>query len=315
MKNQALWLVSSLLLTLFACETDDVMIPSSAGGPDVSLSLSNQSILENAGSATLTATLSASSTAEVIVDLSTGGTAVLGTDYNLSDSQIRIPSGSISATITISALDDAIVNGSRSVIFQIAQVSGGQFIPQSLTLNIEDDDGVAQLQLIFNEVLYDPSNSGLEGDANGDGQYSQADDEFLEIVNIGAQSADLSGFKVYDDAALTASTPRHLFASGTVIPPGKALVLFGGGTPTGNFGGALVQTSTTGNMNLNNAGDVAYLYNASDSLILSFDINPLSGNPNESYTRSPDLTGDFEQHATVNGVLFSPGTRIDGTPF
>ena len=42
----------------------------------------------------------------------------------------------------------------------------------------------------------------------------------------------------------------------------------------------------------------------------------LSNNPNESYTRFPDLTGDFEQHATAfAGVLFSPGTRIDGSTF
>jgi hypothetical protein len=48
-----------------------------------------------------------------------------------------------------------------------------------------------------------------------------------------------------------------------------------------------------------------YLYNAQDSLILSFDIEPLSNNPNESYTRNPDITGDFEQHgAVVDGVFF-----------
>ena len=38
-------------------------------------------------------------------------------------------------------------------------------------------------QLIINEVLYDPSNSGLLGDANGDGTYSQTQDEFIEFFN------------------------------------------------------------------------------------------------------------------------------------
>ena len=29
----------------------------------------------------------------------------------------------------------------------------------------------------------------------------------------------------------------------------------------------------------------------------------------------PDLSGDFVQHNTVSGTLFSPGTKTDGTPF
>ena len=40
-------------------------------------------------------------------------------------------------------------------------------------------------------------------------------------------------------------------------------------------------------------------------------IEPLSNNPNESYTRNPDLT-EFEQHSGIQGSggrLFSPGTK------
>ena len=52
--------------------------------------------------------------------------------------------------------------------------------------------------------------------------------------------------------------------------------------------------------------------------ILTFDIEPLSNNPNESYTRNPDLIGEFEQHSGIEssgGRLFSPGTKLDGIPF
>lgn len=50
--------------------------------------------------------------------------------------------------------------------------------------------------------------------------------------------------------------------------------------------------------------------------MLEFDVEPLSNNPNESYTRYPDVTGDFVQHASAeDGVLYSPGTRVDGTSF
>jgi hypothetical protein len=37
--------------------------------------------------------------------------------------------------------------------------------------------------IIINEVLYDPSNNGFDGDANGDGNYSQDDDSFIELFN------------------------------------------------------------------------------------------------------------------------------------
>jgi hypothetical protein len=40
-------------------------------------------------------------------------------------------------------------------------------------------------QLIINEVLYDPSNSSLDGDANGDGVYDQDGDAFIEFFNDG----------------------------------------------------------------------------------------------------------------------------------
>ena len=61
------------------------------------------------------------------------------------------------------------------------------------------------------------------------------------------------------------------------------------------------------------------------SLDVLFDIEPLSNNPDESYSRYPDLNTEpdsdgnlFFQHASLSessGTLFSPGTRIDGTNF
>jgi hypothetical protein len=304
------------LIILFAsCETDDVAGLDTGGGPDTSLSLSTQSILENGGSANITATLSTSSSSNVSVTFSLAGDAIVGTDYNLSASEIVVPAGSISASIAITAIDDGQLNGNRSAIIQIAAVTNGQYSPQTVVLIIEDDESPASLSLIFNEVLYDPSNSGLDGDANGDGSYSQSEDEFIEIYNSGAREADLSGFTVYDEEALADNTPRHTFAAGTILAAGKSLVLFGGGSPTGPFGAATVITSTTGDLNLNNAGDSVYLFDADGNEVLSFDIEPLSDNPNESYTRNPDITGDFEQHSANTALLFSPGVKIDGSSF
>ena len=196
-------------------------------------------------------------------------------------------------------------------------------------INDSDDDcpnesglpeynGCLQPLLIINEVLYDPP-SGIEGDANGDGIREAQEDEFIEFVNLGG-SLDLSGYKVHDNAQ-----ERHVFPQGTIIPSGGVLVLFGGGNPTGTFGNAIVQTASAGILNMNNAGDFVTVYNSNGEVVLTFDVEPLSNNPDESYTRYPDLNLDpgadgilFYQHAGIGeaqGAFFSPGTKIDGTNF
>lgn len=168
-------------------------------------------------------------------------------------------------------------------------------------------------QLIINEVLYDPSNNNLEGDANGDGSYDQTEDEFIEFFNDGASNFDLSGYQVWDDTA--SGGVVYTFPSGTVIPPKGALVLFGGGTPVGAFGGAIVLADTGDGLSLNNSGEIIMISDGSGTVILSFDSDAESNNPNESFTRSPDITGSFARHPTVSSVLFSPGTKLDGSSF
>jgi hypothetical protein len=174
---------------------------------------------------------------------------------------------------------------------------------------------VENSDLVLNEILYDPSNSALDGDANGDGVYAHNQDEFIELINNSSKPVDLSGFKVFDASGLAANNPNHTIPAGTIIQPQKALLIFGGGTPTGTFGGATIQKSTSGDMNLNNAGDMLTIQDAAGNTIISFDITPLSDNPNESYTRNPDILGNFEQHTVSTSKKFSPGTKINGDTF
>ena len=172
-------------------------------------------------------------------------------------------------------------------------------------------NGCPSPQILINEVLYDPPND-LPGDANGDGTREAQEDEFIEFYNYGGD-LDISGWSVHDNAE-----ERHIFPDGTVIPAGGVLVLFGGGTPTGTFGGSIVQVASEGILNMNNSGDFVTVYDINNISVLTFDVEPLSNNPNESYTRNPDITGEFEQHAGIpeaNGALFSPGTRVDGSNF
>jgi len=169
-------------------------------------------------------------------------------------------------------------------------------------------------QLIINEVLYDPSNTLLEGDANGDGVYSQTDDEFIEFVNIGSTNLNLGGYQIWDDTLI--GTLVYTIPNGTIIPPQGALVVFGGGKPVGLFGGSLVLADTgISGLNLNNSGEVIVIKDSTGKTVLTFNSDALSNNPNESYTRNPDLIGAFVQHTTVNISKFTPGRKVNGGSF
>ena len=177
------------------------------------------------------------------------------------------------------------------------------------------DDGCCQYNsLLLNEVLYDPSNSGLDGDANGDGEYVHNDDEFVELVNVSNSNLDISGYEFYDNANLMSGMPNHIVPPGTVLPPMKAYVVFGGGNPTGDFGGAIVHTASASVLNLNNSSDTLTIKNDIGETVIVFDVEALSNNPNESYSRLPDICGDFVQHNSTSLGLFSPGTKSNGDP-
>jgi len=165
--------------------------------------------------------------------------------------------------------------------------------------------------LVINEFLADPAND-LPGDANGDGVRHYGDDEFVEIVNNSDNDVDISGWTLADDSSV-----RHAFPTGTVVSANCAIVVFGGGTPTGAFGGAVVQTASTGQLGLNNDGDTITLNDGStDQTTVTYGSE---GEDNQSLTRDPDVTGsEFVKHsdaASSGGALFSPGTRIDGSQF
>ena len=329
MKIRLLFLLA-FLFTLQSCDTDDIL-------PALTLTSSSNELSENQGMITITASLNSEVEQETILPISFSGTATFNEDYLSSESSLIIPSGDSSGSLTINSIQDEDIEDIETIIITVEAQDEVIVISSSITISILDDDsdsdgdgindsdddcpneaglpeynGCSQPLLIINEVLYDPP-SGIEGDANGDGIREAQEDEFIEFVNLGG-TLDLSGYTVHDNAQ-----ERHVFPQGTIIPSGGVLVLFGGGSPTGAFGNAIVQTASAGILNMNNAGDFVTLYNTNGEVVLTFDIEPLSNNPNESYTRYPDLNlepGDdgilFYQHAGIGealGAFFSPGTR------
>ncbi len=295
--------ISLLSLLSLSCTTEDIL-------PAVELGLDATTLSEAGGELTLTATLNSAATESISLALIFGGTASENQDYSASSSAITIDSGMSSGTVTISAIQDIELESIETITVSVTSGSGVLLLSNSvIEIAMLDDDsdtdsdgvldavdscpdvagssdnnGCPWLGFLINEVLYDPE-TGDAGDANGDGTRDANGDEFIEFFNSGPEM-DMSGYSLSD-----ASQVRHVFPAGTVVPLNGVLVLFGSGSPTGNFGGAVVQTASTGSINMNNAGDFVTLQDTSGNIVLTFDVEPLSNNPNESYTRNPDLTG------------------------
>ncbi|TSC27385.1 putative Ig domain-containing protein [Corallococcus sp. Z5C101001] len=157
----------------------------------------------------------------------------------------------------------------------------------------------AQPRVIINEVLAnEPALPG--GTAH----------EFVEVYNAGPAPVDLSGWSLWD-----AMASRHVFAAGTVVPPGRAMVVFGG---TAGFTPGTPNTvaASSGTLSLNNTSDSVQLKRV-DGGIVDF-LSYSSTVDAVSINRSPDLTPDagFVLHTTLPpGLPSSPGRRADGGAF
>ena len=210
------------------------------------------------------------------------------------------PSSVASGTITITGITEG-----TDITVSVSDTGAGGVCDLSIGI-----DSPGCIPLIINEVHYDPA-SDMTGDANGDGARNSAQDEFIEFYNNSSASLDISGYTLSDGSQL-----RHTFPASTIIPANKFLVVFGGGTPTGSFGGSIVQTSSEGELNLNNSGDVITIENPSGDVVLIYNSSDtgIDHGSDQSVTRSPDFTGGFVLHTNANAaLLFSPGLLIDGS--
>ncbi|NJN50204.1 MAG: lamin tail domain-containing protein [Polaribacter sp.] len=244
---------------------------------------------------TATVTFTGGNTGKTFVVTSTAGT--VGGDN---------PTNLVTGTITISNIPEG-----TDITVTVSDTANGGVC--NLT---KDINSPACLPIIINETLFDPAlddanTTAIEGDANGDGVRDALQDEFIEFFNTSNSSLDISGFTISD-----AIQVRHTFAANTIIPAKSAMVVFGGGTPTGSFGGAIVQTASEGELNLSNTGDIITLKNTQGDEVIVFvsaDYSLNFGN-DQSITRSPDITGNFTLHTDAQtGVFYSPGTKIDGS--
>ena len=203
--------------------------------------------------------------------------------------------------------------------------------------------GTAQAQspLIINEFLADPA-ADAPGDANGDGTRDAQADEFVELLNVGRDTLDLTGWRLGDDERV-----NFTFPTGYRLPPLHFVTVFGGGDVSNvpGYNADPLQTrvfapgDSVGN-GLANGGETIVLLSAdgsadtylnygsrvgseapssgdTDGVTFEVGVNvSVAANEDVAVTRSPD--GDtysadpFVQHSSVRASLFSPGTTLDG---
>lgn len=136
--------------------------------------------------------------------------------------------------------------------------------------------------------------------------------EFVELVNLGNQSADLGGWTLSDSAAI-----RHTFAPGTRLAPGRALVVFGGASaiPAG-LGNAVA--ASTGTLALNNTTDIVSLRTATgDVIAVVAYTSDLAAQDGVSMNLSPEgiAGGRYVLHTSLSAAPASPGVRSNGAPW
>lgn len=109
--------------------------------PTVSLNTDVSEINETGAGATFTAKLSHLFDRDVIVDLAFSGTATVGNDYFLSGTQIVIPAGQETGSVTIASRIDGILESNETVIGEIVAVQfGSELETQVATVTILDDE-------------------------------------------------------------------------------------------------------------------------------------------------------------------------------
>lgn len=221
-----------------------------------------------------------------------------------------IAAGDSSYTFAVTVNGDTAFEPDETFLVNVANVSGAVVGDAQGVGTISNDD--AAPNLVINEILADPAASA-SGDANGDGVYNTSQDEFVELVNASGADLDISGWTLSDAVQV-----RHVFPAGTVVAANCSVVVFGGGTPTGQFGGSVVQVASTGQLGLNNNGDtVTVRLGAATVATYTYGAE---GGDDQSLTRNPDVTGPapLVKHTTAagsGGARFSPGKLLTGYPF
>ena len=193
-----------------------------------------------------------------------------------------------------------------------------------------DDTAVppAAGDLAINEIMIADNSS----DTNCDGATNKTNDEFIELVNTSSKTLDLTGVTIDDDGSIDSTLgPRHTFgpsASGSLtLAPGKAVVVWGGGSPAcAGVDDWFVASSGTLGFNdtpgANSPGAgiseriTVRTAGASPVVIVQKDFLEGQVKTNISLTLDPDITGtSYIDHPMIGMRRWSPGRKQDDSAF
>ena len=170
--------------------------------------------------------------------------------------------------------------------------------------------------IFINEVL---SNIILPIDSNQDNSLTSQDDEFVEVVNFKPITYDLTGLVLRDNHELRHWIgPAHIDC-GLTIAPYQSLLVFGGGTPAGDFGNAIVHTAITTALGLDdtlNSGTEYILLLDRDGYELDR-MQMTSGVDGVSFSRCDVKGHDTVLHTACPSAQgnYTAGTKLNGDPF
>ena len=199
--------------TLGATTAHTYTITDNDNPPTVTLSLSGSPMVEAAGVATVTATLSAPSAQTVTVNLAFSGTATVTTDYTRSGTSIVIPPGSTNGTITLTAVQDSIDETDETIIVDISSVTNGtESGTQQVTATITDDDGPT---ISINNVSVTEGNTGSTVNANFSVTISAASPQVITVNYASADGTATAGSD-YVAKSGTVTFPANTTGSQTI---------------------------------------------------------------------------------------------------
>ncbi len=177
-------------------------------------------------------------------------------------------------------------------------ISGGGADSRSVKFN----GFVSIIILVINEIFSDG-----DGDANNDGFSngtftSAAQDQFIELVNIGNSNIDLDGFKIYEGSLI-----RHTFDP-FILHPNEAMVVFGGGSLSNFTNSPAVLANTCCGLAFVDAFDDITVNDESGNRVDEYAYGQEAAD-DQSIARNPDYVGPFVKHSLIstNPVNFSPG--------
>jgi hypothetical protein len=272
------------------------------------------------------------------VTLNIGGTALTLHSVDFGASSFYIDAGVTQLTLPFAVVQDNRFTGRKNIDIHVGAVGYNTEVVRLIMENSTPKPRVLIMEIANGLPGTQPEH--LVGDYNNDGQRQSAGDQFMELVNFEDFPVDISGWYAGDDIG-----PRHVFPEGTILQPLQPIVVFGGGTPLGSFGGAIVMiTSNGGNgwgfngsseetawLNAPFGGEVQsvrlwdYATNRAKTGGESSPIptdHPAFGETATQHRLSPDpdipWPDNSQTHSLIPGSGFafaSPGTWPDGSPY